>query len=163
MLRALDALDKPGVISIIPAEERALDRIVRGRLVDREAELAEMTAVWRRVILASGEEHVLLVSGEPGVGKTRLVRELMAQAQVAGARVLFGECYEEGGAPYSPFAEIIHQAVTYLTKEDERTPGLTEIALADLITLDPDLRSRYPDVPLNPTLRLAIRAAAHLR
>ena len=47
-------------------------------------------------MLASGEERVLLVSGEPGVGKTRLVRELMAQVQVAGARVLFGECYEEG-------------------------------------------------------------------
>src|SRR5690606_5364763 len=51
----------------------SLDGLVRGRLIGREQELAEITALWRSA--AVGEGHVLMICGEPGVGKTRLVRE----------------------------------------------------------------------------------------
>lgn len=129
-----------------------LDRIVRGRLVGREAELAEEAALWQKAV--AGEGQVLLVSGEPGVGKTRLVRELMTQTQASGAIVLVGECYAEGGAPYAPIGQIIRQALD--------TPGweypagsrlaLPDFVLADLITLAPGLRARYPGIPPNPSL-----------
>jgi ABC-type oligopeptide transport system substrate-binding subunit/serine/threonine protein kinase/class 3 adenylate cyclase len=128
-----------------------LDRMARGKLVGREHDLNEANAVWLRA--TSGEGHVLLISGEPGIGKTRLVRELMAQARFGGATVLLGECYAEGGAPYAPLAQIIREALEIpalaLPLAGRRLGGG---ALADLITLDPTLRADYPDVPLNPPL-----------
>ncbi len=124
-----------------------LDRIVHGRLVGRERELAEALTFWQRA--ASGEGQMLLVSGEPGVGKTRFVRELTAQAQTSGATVLVGECYAEGGAPYAPIAQMIRQAL-----DAQPSLNLPDFALADLLTLAPGLRSRYPAVPSNPPLDL---------
>ena len=122
-----------------------LERIARGHLVARERELHEARALWQQA--ADGQEQVLLISGEPGVGKTRLMRELAAQAAVSGGTVLTGECYAEGGAPYAPISQIIQQAV------DGRSPvelGLPEFVLADLITLAPVLRARHPGDAPNP-------------
>jgi tetratricopeptide (TPR) repeat protein len=84
-----------------------LDRIVRGRIVGRERELAEASALWRRALASEGQ--VLAITGEPGIGKTRLVRELTALAEITGAVVLRGECYAEGGAPYAPLAQMWRQ------------------------------------------------------
>ncbi|MBF8286007.1 MAG: serine/threonine protein kinase, partial [Anaerolineales bacterium] len=121
-----------------------LDRIVRGRLVARDREFAEARTVWQKA--ASGESGVLLISGEPGIGKTRLVRELVTHAELARATALLGECYAEGGAPYAPIAQIIQSV-------DPR--GLRDLAglvMADLLTLAPSLRAQCPDVPPNPPL-----------
>jgi tetratricopeptide (TPR) repeat protein len=124
-----------------------LDRIARGRLVAREEELAYMRAVWQRA--AAGEGQVLLVSGEPGVGKSRLVRELVTQVQVAGNRALVGECYSEGGAPYAPFGQMVRRA---LESDAGEGPALPDFVLADLVALAPALRLRFPNVPPNPAL-----------
>jgi hypothetical protein len=71
-------------------QHAVLDRIVRGRIVGRDWELARAREMWRKAV--SGEGRVLLVSGEPGIGKTRLVRELATQAEVSGGRALLGAC-----------------------------------------------------------------------
>ncbi len=122
-----------------------LDRIARGQWVGRERELAEARAVWSRA--ASGEGQVLLVSGEPGIGKTRLARELTISAQAVGARVLAGECHAEGDPPYAPLAAMLREAL-----EAAPGPDLPEFILADLLTLAPHLRPRYPRLPPNPPL-----------
>jgi tetratricopeptide (TPR) repeat protein/transcriptional regulator with XRE-family HTH domain len=126
-------------------------RVARGRLVGRDREMARGSTLWRQA--AGGEASVLLVSGEPGIGKTRLVRELAALAESSGGRALGGECHAEGSAPYAPAAQIIRAA---LDVQGLRNPaGLPDVpayVLADLITLAPDLRVRYPDVPSNPKL-----------
>jgi ABC-type oligopeptide transport system substrate-binding subunit len=122
-----------------------LDRIARGRLVGREDELRQARSLWQRA--AAGQSQILLISGEPGVGKTRLSRELAAQAIVSGATVLVGECFADAGAPYAPVSQMIQQAV------DGRGPaelGLPEFVLADLMTLAPPLRARHPQIPPNP-------------
>jgi predicted ATPase len=57
-----------------------------------------------------GRGSLLLVTGEAGIGKTRLVQELVA---VAGRRChpLFGRCWEEGGAPaYWPWIQVVRAA-----------------------------------------------------
>jgi DNA-binding SARP family transcriptional activator/predicted Ser/Thr protein kinase len=76
----LRMLEQPSILDqeAVPAEELSvLERIERGRIVGRERELQEVRALWNQVL--SGQGRMLLVSGEPGVGKTRLVRELVTQ------------------------------------------------------------------------------------
>jgi class 3 adenylate cyclase len=60
-----------------------------------------LTATW------AGDRHVVLVGGEPGVGKTRLCSALAATASDLGAAVLYGRCDEELGRPYQPWAEAL--------------------------------------------------------
>jgi tetratricopeptide (TPR) repeat protein len=87
-----------------------LDALSRGRLVARGAELAEARELWRRA--REGRGHCLLLSGEPGSGKTRLARELIVQATLDGAVVLSGACYEyEAATPYLPFVEALRRWV----------------------------------------------------
>jgi tetratricopeptide (TPR) repeat protein len=97
--------------------------------------------------------QTLLISGEPGIGKSRLAHELITQAHVSGGQALLGASYAEGGAPYAPFKQIIRDVLRsgwYRGLEDGlELPGSV---LADLIALAPELTSRYPDVPANPPL-----------
>ena len=64
-----------------------------------------------RVALAdafSGRGRVVLLAGEPGIGKSRLVDELNAHAVARGALVSVGRCWEAGGAPaYWPWIQIV--------------------------------------------------------
>ena len=64
-------------------------------LVGRRAEMRRLDAVLAGVI--GGEAAAIVVGGEAGVGKSRLVQELAAHARAAGARVLVGGCVELGG------------------------------------------------------------------
>jgi DNA-binding SARP family transcriptional activator len=136
-----------------------LDRIAAGQLVGREREMAQASALWSRA--AFGEGHVLLVSGEAGVGKTRLGREITALAEASAARVLIGRCEAEGSAPYAPIAQIIRAAFDN-APDTGRQPrpelvvgpvaGLPDFILADLLTFAPQLRPRYPQITPNPPL-----------
>jgi hypothetical protein len=77
-----------------------------GGFVGRERELAELRAALQQTILGQG--GLVLVSGEPGIGKTRLVEELSASAVNAGSQVLVGRCWESGGAPaYWPWIQAL--------------------------------------------------------
>jgi ABC-type oligopeptide transport system substrate-binding subunit/predicted Ser/Thr protein kinase/tetratricopeptide (TPR) repeat protein len=141
LLEAPDFLDEQAA----PARELSLlERIERGRLVGREQELQEGRALWNQVLAGRGQ--VLLIGGEPGVGKTRLVRELITRAEVSGGQALVGASHAEGNAPYDPFRQIVYGL---LCAADE-APDLPALVLADLLTLVPQLRSRYPDLPDNP-------------
>ncbi|HEY2724601.1 MAG TPA: ATP-binding protein, partial [Pseudonocardiaceae bacterium] len=77
-------------------------------LVGRGEELAALTAAWRRA--RGSRPGLALVSGDAGVGKTRLLEELAAHARADGGLVLVGRCLEAGesGLPYLPFVEALH-------------------------------------------------------
>jgi oligopeptide transport system substrate-binding protein len=146
----LQALQSPDILDreAVPAGELSLlKRIGRGRLVGRERELAEARALWGRAL--AGQGCVLLISGEPGIGKTRLVREMATQVRVSGGRALVGGCYAEGGVPYAPFAQILRRVL-----EPGKDGGLDlpDSVLADLLALAPALRLHYPDVKPEPAL-----------
>ncbi|MCI0397166.1 MAG: protein kinase [Chloroflexi bacterium] len=149
--QVLEQLDTAQAVPVedLVLEPSQIDRLVRGRMVGRRREFGEAKAAWQQA--RTGEGQVLLVSGEPGIGKTRLVRELTTLAEVSGGYALIGESYVEGGAPYAPVAQVIRAAFSEHTLKG-RTVSLPEFVLADLITLAPDLRVLFPAVPPNPML-----------
>ncbi|MFQ5943101.1 MAG: protein kinase [Anaerolineales bacterium] len=134
-----EAKDERGVL--------VLDRIVRGRFVGREQELSEARSLWSKA--AGGEGQTLLISGEPGIGKTRLMRELSTHVELTGGRVMAGACYAEGSAPYAPFAHIMR---TELGNGSGNGFEIPDFVLADLLDLTPDLKPYYADIPENPQL-----------
>jgi tetratricopeptide (TPR) repeat protein/predicted Ser/Thr protein kinase len=124
-----------------------LDRIVRGRFVGRQREFAEARTLWRKALCRQGQ--ALLISGEPGIGKTRLMHEVVTYAEVSGGTALVGECYAESSSPYSAFAQITRQALNRFSQNGFDIP---DSVLDDLLNLTPDLRHQFPDVQPNPKL-----------
>ena len=68
----------------------------------------------------AGAASTVLVSGEAGIGKTRLLEEFAARASAGGARVLIGNCIElgDGELPHAPLAAILRQLERELAPEE---------------------------------------------
>jgi DNA-binding SARP family transcriptional activator len=93
-----------------------------GAFVGRDAPLARLEAALGRA--RAGERRLVLVGGEPGVGKTRLMAELCARAQSSGATIRYGRCFEEAIAPYQPFVEALGDAWPhYAPLAGDEAPG----------------------------------------
>ena len=146
----IEALDDPDLLdpaAVTDQEMAVLDRIARGRFVGRQKELKQARTIWMQTMAGAGQ--TLLISGEPGIGKSSLARELATQAEISGGIALIGESYAEGGAPYSPFSQILRRA---LPEASHNGSKMTEFVIADLISLTPELRPNYPDLPDIPAL-----------
>src|SRR6266542_3309732 len=86
------------------------ERRAGGVFVGRERELSELLAGVDDAL--EGRGRLFLVAGEPGIGKSRLTDELAAQARERGVRVLWGRCWEAGGAPtYWPWVQALRAHV----------------------------------------------------
>jgi DNA-binding SARP family transcriptional activator len=103
--------------------------------VGREAELAVLGAAWDRA--ARGASHVVVVTGEAGIGKTRLATEAARQVSTEGGLVLFGRCDQEAIVPYQPIVEALDGYVA-ATPADE-LPALDDEARAELAAVLPSL------------------------
>jgi class 3 adenylate cyclase len=113
-LYQLVAADLPSEFPPLRAEDVAaassapLRQLVRGQLVGRASEVQQLRQHWAAAQQARGQ--LVLLSGEPGVGKTRLAQDLIAHAQQSGATILRGGCYEyEATTPYLPFVEAFRE------------------------------------------------------
>jgi DNA-binding CsgD family transcriptional regulator len=80
-------------------------------LVGRADQLSALEAALGRA--GSGEPAAVLIGGEAGVGKSRLVDEFARRSRRAGARVLAGGCLELGadGLPFAPFTSVLRELV----------------------------------------------------
>lgn len=78
-------------------------------IVGRSAELNVLEEALRKSMAGTG--GLVLVSGQPGIGKTHLARAFAGRAEAMGAVALFGNCHDTLGAPpYSPWTEILESA-----------------------------------------------------
>ncbi|MCZ0970703.1 AAA family ATPase [Streptomyces albulus] len=86
--------------------------------VGRAPELTELGDALARAG-ASREPQALLIGGEAGVGKTRLIEEFCETARGSGAQVALGGCIEIGseGLPFAPFSSILHTLNAHLRDE----------------------------------------------
>jgi DNA-binding CsgD family transcriptional regulator len=117
--------------------------------VGRERELAFLTALLDPA--SDRQLSVVLISGEPGVGKTRLLAEAAAQAEATGWRVLLGRAYDsEGMPPYLPFIEALQDHVRVSEAETLRQQ-LGDTA-AELLLILPEIRRHQPELPIAPSL-----------
>ncbi len=117
-----------------------LDRLARGVFVGREKELERLRGVFDAAI--AGRGSLVMLVGEPGIGKTRTTQELETYARMRGAMVLWGGAYESSGAPpYRPWVQV---AGMYASQDDVRTlaPLMPPDAPAELSRIIPWLRGQ---------------------
>jgi predicted ATPase len=75
-------------------------------MVGREPERADLVARLDQAF--AGQGQLVLIGGEPGIGKTRLTESILETARERGGMSLVGHAYEmEGAAPYVPFVEML--------------------------------------------------------
>ena len=93
-----------------------------------------------------GRGRVVLLAGEPGIGKTRTADELARVARERGAEVVIGRCFEGEGAPaFWPWLQLLRELVAGATPERLRQAlGPDAAELAQLV---PELRARLPALP----------------
>ena len=116
-------------------------------MVGRALEHTRLVEVYHAV--RSGRAETVLIEGEAGIGKTRLVHEFLGWAKAQGALVLRGRSFETGGRlPYQPMLEILRG---WLEREANPLEVLPEVWLGELSALLPELRERFPGLPM-PTV-----------
>jgi len=128
-----------------------LHELVRGKLIGRAVELTHLKQHWDQAQQARG--HLVLLSGEPGVGKTRLAQELIAHARQSGATILRGGCYEyEATTPYLPLVEALREWVHGQSVEQLRAKLAT--TAVEMAKLAPEIESKLgtlvPNASLSP-------------
>ncbi len=137
---------------------RAVAALRAAPMVGREKQLrAAVDVIW-----GGGDgTRAVVITGEPGVGKTRLMAEVASELAGGGFHVLLGRCSMSPLLPGEPVTEIVHQVI------DEQTDDLRLRlggGLRELGRLVPDLHLRMPDVepsaevPADATRYLAARA-----
>lgn len=101
-----------------------------GIIVGRQREMAELKAASHSSM--SGQGRLVMLAGEPGIGKTRTASELAAYAKSQGAQAHWRWWYEgEGAPPYWPWVQAIRSYAAQRDTSQMRTemgPGAADIA-----------------------------------
>ena len=152
VLSALDAIDLTTSVKQ-PAlgvdEAQALDSLAGGVFVGRQREMGELKACLEDAL--SGRGRMVMLVGEPGIGKTRTAQELATYAGLRGAQVLWGHSYEEQGVPaYWPWVQAIRSYVR--ERDPEQLRSEMGSGAADIAEVVSDVRERLPDLQPAPQL-----------
>src|SRR5688572_25231297 len=105
-------------------------------LLGRDRELAELHAALRSA--EAGKGGLVLLVGEPGIGKTRLANDFASEAGARGARITWGRAWEAGGAPaYWPWIEAMRPLAALTAHASDAEC----VRMAPLAHLLPDLEA----------------------
>lgn len=142
--RALRSLQRL-VLDGLPAQPAAAQSPAEASpFVGRGPELAQLQACLAQ--LAAGRGGTVLVEGEPGIGKSRLLRELLHEAGSRSLPLLATKCYEiERAMPYQPVIDLVSRALERAGAADIAKLGA--VSLAELKALLPEIGERFPDLP----------------
>jgi DNA-binding CsgD family transcriptional regulator len=117
----------------VPSEPQATDRKIERQFIGRRTELDASLAALDRAV--AGAPGIVLLAGEPGIGKTRTAQEVSLAARERGLLALWGRCPEEPGAPpYWPWVQMLRR---YVAQDDARQreqiigPAAVQIASLD--------------------------------
>jgi predicted ATPase len=131
-----------------------------GGFVGRSRELAEICAGIDGAF--EGHGNLFTLAGEPGVGKSRLAQEAASHARAKGARVVWGRCWEHGGAPpYWPWVQVLRG----ITRGSQPAQLVTwmEHSAAEIAQIAPELRDQIGRVPELPSAMLGMPEQARFR
>ena len=128
--------------------------------VGRHSEVARLRTLLAEA--AAGRGHVVLVEGEPGIGKSRLLAELVHHAQAAGACIVASRCYEiERSVPYQPVIDLATQAVEWLRAT--ASPPIGAADLVEIAALVPEVGAGSLTTPLSAPLSADVPEARQAR
>src|SRR5215469_5604950 len=151
--RDLGALELKGLAAPVPScevlyEHHEPTRLLRQMpFVGRANQMAALHAAIDAAL--SGQASLVMIAGEPGIGKTRLAEEAGAYARLRGAQVLVGRCYEgEAASPYSPFVEAIREYLS--TRPEDALRAEMGHGASDIAKLVPEIHKRFADLPSSP-------------
>jgi DNA-binding SARP family transcriptional activator/tetratricopeptide (TPR) repeat protein len=109
--------------------------------VGRQRELATLDAAWRHA--ARGRGTLLFVSGEAGIGKSRLAGEFAAGVAAQRGRALFGETSNPQAYPYEPIVDALRRGLPLVAES-----SVEPLWLGVLAEVLPELRGAFPDLPV---------------
>jgi DNA-binding CsgD family transcriptional regulator len=152
VLMALEAIDPESEAPESDATQDTapvLDSLAGGLFVGRHRELGELKASLEDAL--SGMGRLIMLVGEPGIGKTRTAQELATYARLRGAQVLWGRCHEERGMPpYWPWVQAIRSYVRDHNADRLRSEmGTGAVDIAEIVF---DVRERLPGLKPPPPL-----------
>lgn len=128
--------------SLLENQAEAREEAFHIPFVGRSSEYQSLVGVFH--LAQKGKPQVAVVSGESGMGKTRLADEFLKWAGTQGADILRGRAYEtSGGLPYQPIIDALRER---LERENAPEDLLDDAWLAELTRILPELRERYPDL-----------------
>ena len=125
----------------LPGPLKMADRLP---CVGRRDQAEKLDAAWKSAL--TGQARLVLLAGEPGIGKTRLVARFAAEVHESGAAVVFGRCDEDLLRPYQPFVEIIEQLVESMDRAELEAIA-EQVNLLPLAKLTPAL-SEFAATPM---------------
>lgn len=121
-----------------------MDRHATIPFVGRSNEYGLLTGLIAR--LTAGAGHTVLIEGEPGIGKSRLMREVARHADAQHLPTLATNCYEiERAMPYQPVIDLVMRALDRVSAATLR--NLAPVSLAELAALVPEVGERFPGLP----------------
>ncbi|HLI05321.1 MAG TPA: AAA family ATPase [Ktedonobacteraceae bacterium] len=141
-------------VAISPARSQPPGELT-APLIGRASAFSQLVASYQH--LQKRRPQAALLVGEAGIGKTRLAHEFVRWCRTQGADILIGHAFEmRGRLPYQPLIEALRERL-----EVENAPEdlLEDLWLAELSRLLPELRLRYPDLPVP----VADELTAHMR
>ncbi|MCX7619847.1 MAG: AAA family ATPase [Acidimicrobiales bacterium] len=110
----------------------------RSRFVGRNLERFALADAWSRA--RAGRGPVVIISGDDGVGKSRLALEFARAQHDEGATVLYGRCQGEATPPFQPFVDALRFHISHLS--DAQLPELLGAGAGELVRLVPELAGR---------------------
>src|SRR5207247_10191121 len=113
-------------------------------LIGREREFSVLRDAWLEV--RQRQPRVMVITGDPGLGKTTLTNTFAASCQMEGAGVARGQAYDaERGLPFAVLAELVKQLAL-----QRAIGGADPEALAELTRVSPEIPRAFPGVPKPP-------------